>query len=815
MKKKKLIVTILVIILGISIGTTTYLLLTKKNNLKEPVLNINNTIVINSLNVEVGNDFYIVKNDNGFTTYDLSQNKLYTYEDKLTEYSIYNNHIIITNEDKTLVIDKNGKEIITGKYLTSLYNNTKYLIIDNKVYNSNMNEIYTLPDYFNDKELYLCQIINDNLIMTFEDKQYNKIINLNTKEEVYTNFDEYISTEIENEESKYIIIKFNDKYDIYDTIKKEIVIKDINIDRNLLISKDNETIYIYNDKIYKNNTKINNKYHMDNTSCEVGGKLLDKKNNIIIDKCMLYYEELFTDIIMGSDNENSVLYINNKILSANTFAKEGEYIISYTYNENESTSKIYNKEGKEIKTGSITYFINNNIYKEYNTTTQTFYFTNNKLEKISPEFEYIECPYNNYCNVLDTNYNKTLYRNGKKITSNIYDEIIVKENYIVATTVFNTYIYLLGTNPEININTKEELDINTNEIIDKYELKSMETKIKDNIDFFNKYAYIIENNDKLLDYKKQVLDIFEIIIDNKKYLNEISLLKKLKELNIVYTDDLDPGVAATYEDGNTRINLGEKDTGTLYHELTHFIDYSFNSNNYRYHLYKCDNKYIIQANYSSQCEILRIETNFITEAGAELYSGKYFTKEIEAYSPAPLILEALEYIYSQEEINKWFFESDTYFKKIWLDMGYSFEDAQKVIESLTKRTKIGYYNDDDTIFLVDAIIDLYKYQNSNEFLQDNKFTYILRSLIGYKKDFSNSKYSNELKTITSNNDTIKKIFKEKFPDYYFYNDFGNFIIIDNKPYLSFLAYYKGKTKILLINYDFDNNSIIDYTEIDK
>ena len=815
MKKKKLIVIILVIILGISIGTTTYLLLPKKNNLKEPVLNINNTIVINSLNVEVGNDFYIVKNDNGFTTYDLSQNKLYTYEDKLTEYSIYNNYIIITNEDKTLVIDKNGKEIITGKYLTSLYNNTKYLIIDNKVYNSNMNEIYTLPDYFNDKELYLCQIINDNLIMTFEDKQYNKIINLNTKEEVYTNFDEYISTEIENEESKYIIIKFNDKYDIYDTIKKEIVIKDINIDRNLLISKDNETMYIYNDKIYKNNTKINNKYHMDNTSCELGGKLLDKKNNIIIDKCMLYYEELFTDIIMGSDNENSVLYINNKILSANTFAKEGEYIISYTYNENESTSKIYNKEGKEVKAGSITYFINNNIYKEYNTTTQTFYFTNNKLEKISPEFEYIECPYNNYCNVLDTNYNKTLYRNGKKITSNIYDEIIVKENYIVATTVFNTYIYLLGTNPEININTKEELDINTNEIIDKYELKSMKTKIKDNIDFFNKYAYIIENNDKLLDYKKQVLDIFEIIIDNKKYLNEISLLKKLKELNIVYTDDLDPGVAATYEDGNTRINLGEKDTGTLYHELTHFIDYSFNSNNYRYHLYKCDNKYIIQANYSSQCEILRIETNFITEAGAELYSGKYFTKEIEAYSPAPLILVALEYIYSQEEINKWFFESDTYFKKICLDMGYSFEDTQKVIESLTKRTKIGYYNDDDTIFLVDAIIDLYKFQNSNEFLQDNKFTYILRSLIGYKKDFSNSKYSNELKTITSNNDTIKKIFKEKFPDYYIYNDFGNFIIIDNKPYLSFMAYYKGKTKILLIDYDFDNNSIIDYTEIDK
>lgn len=73
MKKNKIIVIILIIILGISIGTTTYLLLPKKSNLKEQPLNINNTIIINSLDVKVGNDFYIVKNDNGFTTYDLSQ----------------------------------------------------------------------------------------------------------------------------------------------------------------------------------------------------------------------------------------------------------------------------------------------------------------------------------------------------------------------------------------------------------------------------------------------------------------------------------------------------------------------------------------------------------------------------------------------------------------------------------------------------------------------------------------------------------------------------------------------------------------------
>ena len=118
------------------------------------------------------------------------------------------------------------------------------------------------------------------------------------------------------------------------------------------------------------------------------------------------------------------------------------------------------------------------------------------------------------------------------------------------------------------------------------------------------------------------MDIFEVIIDNKEYLNEINLLKKLRKLNIVYTDNLDPGVAATYEDASTRINLGEHNVATLYHELMHFVDFSINNNNYRYSIYKCNNKYIIQKNYSSECEIISIDSNFITESGAELYSGK-------------------------------------------------------------------------------------------------------------------------------------------------------------------------------------------------
>ena len=35
-------------------------------------------------------------------------------------------------------------------------------------------------------------------------------------------------------------------------------------------------------------------------------------------------------------------------------------------------------------------------------------------------------------------------------------------------------------------------------------------------ELFKKYAYIVENNNSLLQYKKQVMDMFDLIISNKE-----------------------------------------------------------------------------------------------------------------------------------------------------------------------------------------------------------------------------------------------------------------------------------------------------------
>ena len=202
----------------------------------------------------------------------------------------------------------------------------------------------------------------------------------------------------------------------------------------------------------------------------------------------------------------------------------------------------------------------------------------------------------------------------------------------------------------------------------KYNLKDIEFKINKNEELFKKFAFIIENNNMLLGYKKEVYDLFEIVVDNKKYLDEFYFLHKLGYLNILDAEELENGKASgTYEDYATRINLVSDRNSVLYHELIHFVDFSFN-NKTGTTLYKCGDKidvYDAVPNIPDGCDYISvIFTNYITEAGAEALTVKYFTKRINAYNFGTYYLEALEYIYGTDEVNKWYFDDDNYFIKV-------------------------------------------------------------------------------------------------------------------------------------------------------
>lgn len=814
--KKKIIFILLGLLLILIMGIILLIIYKDKDNNE---LNINDKIVINDPDVFIYNNFYIKKNEDNIMVYNFDNDIIYKYDGKIDGYEVFNDkYILMDNDNEYMVIDNTGNMVTKGTNGMSVHEmdtNIKYIIVDNKIYDNEMKEIYELPDYFVEEtfvnyNLYSLNITNDILAMVFVNNEHNMLVDIDTKKEMYLGFDGYLRLS-----DRYIAIGYDNKYKIIDTDSKKVIYDNVRVDENLIIWNNDNYIYIYNDKIYTDGTKINDKYYMKSEGCKVGSKLVSD-NEIKISECMLYYEEYDNDVIMGFNIDNSILYINGDIKKASIFNKIGRYIKSYQYNDGLTVYNVYDSGGKKVLENKELYYLGNDIYQEYDIDENISYFLDSNLNIISDKFNYASCNKNGYCIVSDNNYNKMLYKDGKVVTNNIYDDIEIKDNYITAKMLFNSFIYRLGNLDEINIDYVEEVKIDADEMIDKYDLSSFKDKIDNNKVLFNKYAYIVENNNNLLEYKKQVMDMFSVVIDNKEYLNELTLLRKLRDLNIEHVQDLGVGVAGVYSDslGEIKIKLKERDNNTLYHELMHFIDYSFNNNSFGSYIYNCNGKYSIGKSYNTTCEIVSIDTNFITEAGAEVYSGKYFTKEIMAYQPAPTILEALEYICGSNEVKNWYFNNDIYFKMLWFDIGYSKEEVDKVIEALTSQTQVIKSGDDNIILIVDSLIDLYKYRNGNEFLNDNKFKYIIRSMLDYRHDFSSSKYKNELEEIMSDRDTIVNVFRDKFSEYGCYSGYGEVLIIDNQVYISISCYKDNKLGVLFVEYDFDNNKVLDYSYIE-
>ena len=342
---------------------------------------------------------------------------------------------------------------------------------------------------------------------------------------------------------------------------------------------------------------------------------------------------------------------------------------------------------------------------------------------------------------------------------------------------FSDYEIILVDNRN---NQKEEISLNKEKVILAYELQDIQEKIEDNEDFFTKYAYLVTQNKSLEPYQKEVMNLFSLIIDKKDYLDEFSFLNKLKELKILYVEKIRAGVAAEYIDGDTTINYHEKYKGTLYHELMHFIDFSINKENYKYNLYKCDKDYKISDLYLNDCEALYLNTNFITEAGAEIYAAKYFTSQMDSYAPAPHILEALEYILGNEVISKWYFKSDEYFKELWFQLGYTQNEVTYLLEALTAQTQINKNIDDkQTIAIADALIDLYNKKKNIALESDNIFKYILARITLYT-NVNSSKHSLLLKNIKKEYKNITALFYNTLNDYDLTQSMGEILIKNNK-----------------------------------
>lgn len=819
-KSKKRVLIIVIILFVIWTFVTVKFILTDKNS-KEDVklLGIESIQAYNKTNIGIGDSFYAKKEGKKLVVYDFNDKELYTYNDEFIDFEIFDKRLIIVKtKDKEIIINKNGTTLASGD-VSKISSDNKYILIGDTIYNYNLQEIYKLDTPI--KYSYSAYFINDLFIYEAINKSSESIIvDLSQKQLIWQDFSNYYQYYNITDAIYYGFTLNNVNY-LLDTKTKQIVYENIKLDEDYynVFTYKGYTYYI-DDKIYGENTKISDKYIMSKDTCEDGYKLKDLSGKIIIDKCMNGYKVLFDNAIEGLDKKhNNILFYKDKEIKGAVFSQEGDYIkVDETYDllGHGSKSTYYNKalEKQNIDEFTSLYYIGNGYYYGYDLENRNCQFYDKDLNKIDEAYYSITCYENTYCDVEASEYVHYLYKDGKKVTDEKLTNIEINDNEIILETLYKTYVLKLGYNSNITLDLSFDYNIDIDEIISKYDLKNDEFTINKNEELFTKYAYIVENNNNLLDYKKEVYNLFNVIIDNSSYLDEFYFLSKLGKLNILQEETLLDGKAAgTYEDYSTRVNLASNLASVVNHELIHFVDFSIHPN-LGSAIYKCDGKYKIvpDTEYGLEaCDYVSLNTtNYITEAGAEAFTAKYLTKEIRSYSFATNYFVGLEYIYGSEEIDKWYFEDVNNFYLSLLNDFESVETVNKILEALNSTTTLKSGPLYKTGYLLDVLIDLYKKHINNDYLSDKKFSFILKSMDGTSY-INTSKYYTEFKKVLDMDyGSLNDLKKEA--GYEYYSPRIDPVIIDDKMYLSWYAWNASNAEngIVWIDYDFDNDIVKDY-----
>ncbi len=779
----------------------------------------------------------------------VAKNRYNDYEYK----DIFNDYLFVVKGNKLGIINKDGKVVVDF-----IYNKDANILINQNAFIINDKDKYDLYD----KDIKLIVSLNDNV----------NIVNDISNNEIYYNYNNNlynINQEIVYKDIDGYFIKAGN-YLVTDTNiinmknNNKISIKYFEyLDNSLsILSSDEKKLYIYDlkakdlkeydiEKIYTNGYSIkdknNNKYSYNSNyglvsstkeinvlnykfsfkDCSFGFKVYNNNNKLVNNECYENYSIASGNkvIYLNKDDKNYLLYDNKIVLNSNDVFASGNYLINY--DQETSLIGLSSLDGKEIKNDdcyfSFEYF---NEDKYYCSNGVNNYLVDEKLNKKTDKYEEIICiPNSLYC-IFRKNKKYGLLEGNKELIPAIYDNMTTnnEHNKIIAESLFNFDVYDLQANSNYleyfdNDLYKPYNDIDVSEIIKKYNLDNMKDLINDNEEIFKKYAYIVLNNQNLGNYQNKVLDLFYEVILNKEYLEENYFLESLRNLSIIKTDHLEEdGYVGFYYDDGKRIEFLDDEDNVVYHELTHFIDFSFNSNNSN-NIFKCNNKYIsnnefnkLNAKEVSNCElVITDEPNFITEGGAEYYSSYYLNnKALRTYRLQTSIIGALSYLFGFDILNEIYFSSDGSYKlfKIFDYAGISIDDYLKFLQVTHRSWTL---TNKDVFFVTDILIKIYENNKKMLWYEDKEFSEIISIIIGFSpiKEEYTERYLEYQKL---NYDFPKKYLDlYQIDNTYLANVIGNYLYTDDGSYLIFNFFNEDYTDnyYKVVKIDFKNSKVIE------
>uniref|UniRef100_UPI003FED4211 hypothetical protein n=1 Tax=Candidatus Onthocola sp. TaxID=3085646 RepID=UPI003FED4211 len=116
--------------------------------------------------------------------------------------------------------------------------------------------------------------------------------------------------------------------------------------------------------------------------------------------------------------------------------------------------------------------------------------------------------------------------------------------------------------------------------------------------------------------------------------------------------------------------------------------------------------------------------------------------------------------------------------------------------------------------LLDILVDLYKKNNGEDYLNDKKFVLLLRPMLDFMNAV-NSKYYKEIYSLDINLDFLNSIKDEV--DYECFSSFVEPFIMNDKMYISWYVWdiSVSRSAVIYIDYDFNKEEIKDFKLLEE
>ena len=361
------------------------------------------------------------------------------------------------------------------------------------------------------------------------------------------------------------------------------------------------------------------------------------------------------------------------------------------------------------------------------------------------------------------------------------------------------------------------------------ELGVKEDELHGQYRLFIQYVDCIDLNSELGTLKDYVLHLFPVVADHLDAGAESFFFQNLSELRAEIGDTASPSAAEFYPGNNLVLINGKGDSaesGTnytvMYHELMHFIDFSIGGD-YCSHVYYAGNRFVHTEELTDKEweDCIPVETDFITEGGADYYTGKYYRKTTEGYNTPASFLSGVEWIYGEETVDRLFFSADSTMEFIRLleDAGIS---DQKIID-ITRTFNHETYSTDllpeNPIRMEDVLVDLYESRKGSGWKEDKVFMQILNEIHAWTTEEYPFEHE-ELKALLLDYPAMEKMSQNVLsqidqPTSQELVRFFKLILLDGKPYLAadlFTSseFDRNEAISLIVEYDFDQEKVISY-----